>query len=159
VAGVRLRPATHDDVDGLLAFDMTVVVRTRDDWADAIDKSLRGERMLLVADVDGTIAAFAQAHHLDEHPADHAPAGWYLTGVTVLPDHRRRGLGTSLTTARLDWISQRSDSAWYFANADNAASIGLHTALGFVEVSRAPSIHGVRFTGAEGVLFRRPLEH
>ncbi|MET0822646.1 MAG: GNAT family N-acetyltransferase [Aeromicrobium sp.] len=156
--GVVIRPATRDDVDGLLAFDMTVVVRTRDDWTGLIDKALRGERLLLVAEVAGEIAAFGQAHHLDEHAVDHAPAGWFLTGVTVLPHHRRQGLGASLTTARLDWIAQRSDSAWYFAAADNVASIRLHTELGFVEVSRAPSIHGVSFAGGEGVLFRRSLE-
>ena len=154
---VRLRPATHDDVEGLLAFDMTLVVRTRDDWTAAIDKAIRGERLLQVAEVDGVIAAFGQAHHLEEHPDDHAPAGWFLTGVTVLPDHRRQGLGLSLTTARLDWIADHAGAAWYFANAGNAASIRLHAGLGFVEVSRASSIHGVAFAGGEGILFRRSL--
>lgn len=152
-----LRAATHDDIDGLLAYDMTVVVRTRDDWAEAIDKTLRGERLLLVADVDGTIAAFAQAHHLDEHAVDHAPAGHYLTGVTVLPGFRRAGLARGLTSARLDWIGERADAAWYFAAAQNAASIRLHKELGFTEVLRATSIHGVLFEGDEGVLFRRDL--
>jgi ribosomal protein S18 acetylase RimI-like enzyme len=159
VGDVRVRTATHDDVDGLLAFDMTVVVRSRDDWDAAIAKAIRGERLLLVAEVDGVIAAFGQAHHLDEHLVDHAPPGWYLTGVTVLPDHRRRGLGLALTSARLEWIAQHSDAAWYFARADNEASITLHEALGFTEVSRAASIHGVSFVGGEGILFRRALEH
>jgi aminoglycoside 6'-N-acetyltransferase I len=154
VPDARLRPATHQDVDGLLAFDMTVVVRTRDDWNTAIDKAVRGERLLLVAEVDGVIAAFGQAHHLDEHAIDSAPPGWYLTGVTVLPAYRRAGLARRLTTARLDWISERADETWYFANAQNAASIRLHEALGFSEVSRAPAIHGVSFDGGEGVLFR-----
>ncbi|MFC5678987.1 GNAT family N-acetyltransferase [Aeromicrobium endophyticum] len=154
-AGVVIRPATREDVDGLLAFDMTVVVRTRDDWDDVIDKASRGERLLLVAEVEGDIAAFGQAHHLDADAVDHAPAGWFLTGVTVLPPHRRQGLGASLTTARLDWIAQRSDTAWYFATADNVASIRLHSGLGFDEVSRASSIHGVTFAGGEGILFRR----
>jgi phosphinothricin acetyltransferase len=157
VGAARIRAATHDDVEGLLTFDMTVVVRTRGDWEAAIDKADCGERLLLVAEVDGAIAAFAQAHHLDEHPDDHAPAGWFLTGVTVLPRYRRQGLGLSLTTARLEWIAQHADAAWYFARADNDASIGLHTGLGFVEVSRASSIHGVTFTGGEGILFRRTL--
>src|SRR3954447_11586465 len=137
-----LRAATHDDIEGLLAFDMTVVVRTRDDWAEIIDKALRGERLLLVAEMDSTIAAFAQAHRIEEHPVDHAPAGHYLTGVTVLPAFRRAGLARSLTTARLDWIGERADEAWYFAAAQNAPSIRLHEGLGFSEVSRAPSIHG-----------------
>lgn len=154
-SAAAIRLATPADVDGLLAFDMTVVVRTRDDWDAAIDKAARGERLLLVAEVGGVVAAFGQAHRLDEHPVDHAPAGWYLTGVTVLPDHRRSGLAHRLTAARLAWIAERSDAAWYFANAHNAASIRLHEGFGFVEVSRAPSIHGVSFDDGEGVLLRR----
>ena len=150
-----IRPATRGDVPGLLAFDMTVVVRTEADWLDALAKTERGERLLLVAEVAGEIAAFGQAHHLAEHPDDRAPAGWHLTGVTVLPRFRRGGLGRRLTQARLDWIAERSDLAWYMAAADNPASIRLHEQLGFVEVSRASSIHGVAFECGEGVLFRR----
>lgn len=152
-----IRTATYADVDGLTAIDIIVVVRTAEDWTSAIDKTLRGQRLLLVAEIDGTIGAFAQAHHLDEHPVDRAPAGFYLTGVTVLPQHRRAGLARDFTAARLEWIAARADEAWYFAAAENAASIRLHEQLGFAEVSRAPSIHGVAFEGGEGVLFRRAL--
>jgi len=152
-----LRPAVHADVDGLLAFDMTLIVRTREQWVETIDKAIRGERLLLVAEVDGTVAAFAQSHHLDEHPVNHAPAGHYLTGVTVLPRYRRAGLARDLTRARLDRIEEQASEAWYFADAENAASIRLHTQLGFVEVSRGPSIHDVTFRSGEGVLFRLEL--
>jgi ribosomal protein S18 acetylase RimI-like enzyme len=153
-----LRPAVHADIDGLTAIDITVVVRTAQDWERAIDKTLEGERLLLVAEIDGTIGAFGQAHRLDEHPVDHAPAGFYLTGVTVLPRYRRAGLARDFTLARLDWIKERADEAWYFAAVENAASIRLHQQLGFAEVARAPSIHGVDFDAGEGVLFRRALD-
>jgi GNAT superfamily N-acetyltransferase len=152
-----LRPASHTDVEQLTAIDITVVVRTAEDWASAIDKMLAGERLLLVAEIDGAIGGFAQAHRLDENPVDHAPAGHYLTGVTVLPPYRRAGLARDFTLARLDWIKERADEAWYFAAAENAASIRLHEQLGFVEVTRASSIHGVDFAGGRGVLFRLPL--
>ena len=152
-----LRPATHADIEGLTAIDITVVVRTADDWERAIDKALAGERHLLVAEIAGTIGGFAQAHRLDEHPADHAPAGYYLTGVTVLPAYRRAGLARDLTLARLEWIQERADEAWYFAATENAASIRMHQQLGFTEVGRAPAIHGVAFEAGEGVLFRRDL--
>lgn len=154
-----LRPATPADIDGLTAIDITVVVRTAEDWSSAIDKTLTGERQLLVAEIDGTIGGFAQAHRLDEHPVDHAPAGHYLTGVTVLPQHRRAGLARAFTVARLDWIAERADEAWYFAAAENAASIRMHEQLGFAEVSRASAIHGVQFEAGEGVLFRRALSN
>lgn len=150
-----LRPAAHADVEGLTAIDITVVVRTAEDWESAIDKTLQGERQLLVAEIDGTIGGFAQAHRLDEHPVDLAPAGYYLTGVTVLPVYRRGGLARAFTLARLEWIKERAAEAWYFAAAENAASIRMHQQLGFIEVGRAPSIHGVAFEAGEGVLFRR----
>ena len=92
-----------------------------------------------------------------QHPVDHGPAGFYLTGVTVLSGYRRAGLGRSFTVARLDWIRKRADEAWYFANADNRTSIQLHLEFGFEEVRRAQVIHGVTFDGGEGILFRSVL--
>ena len=86
-----MRPARVEDVDGLLAFDMTVVVRTADDWRRAIQLCEEGSRVLHVAVVDGVIAGFGQAHRLDSD-GDRGPEGHYLTGVTVLPAYRRQGL-------------------------------------------------------------------
>ena len=87
-------------------------------------------------------------------PPDVAPSGYYLMGLVVHPDHRRTGVGTALTQARLDWISQQSDVAWYFANARNAPSIALHALFGFEEVTRSFSYPRVGFEGGGGVLFR-----
>lgn len=149
-----MRPARVEDVDGLLAFDMTVVVRTADDWRRALELCEQGARVLHVAVVDGVIAGFGQAHRLDTHD-DGGPEGYYLTGVTVLPAYRRRGLSLELTRPRLGWIRDRSDTAWCFVNATNGASLRLHEKLGFTEVARAASIHGVTFDGGGGVLLRR----
>lgn len=153
-----IRRATHDDLDALAALKLAVVTRSRDDWADMIDKSLEDDRLLLVADIEGEIAGFAQAHFLEQHPVNHGPAGFYLTGVTVLSNYRRAGLGRSFTVSRLDWIRKRADEAWYFANADNRTSIQLHLEFGFEEVWRAQVIHGVTFDGGEGILFRSSLD-
>lgn len=148
-----MRPARLEDVGGLLAFDMTVVVRTADDWHRAIALCEEGSRVLHVAVVDGVIAGFGQAHRLDAHD-DGGPEGHYLTGVTVLPAYRRQGLARELTHPRLDWIRERADAAWCFVNATNDASLRLHEQLGFSEVARATSIHGVTFDGGHGVLMR-----
>ena len=90
-------------------------------------------------------------------PADTGPLGYYLTGVFVAPDRRHGGIGTALTQARLDWIGERADAAWFFANARNAASIELHRRFGFEEVSRRFSFPGLTFDGGEGILFRARL--
>ena len=55
-----MRPARVEDVGGLLAFDMTVVVTTADDWHRAIQLCEEGSRVLHVAVVDGVIAGFAR---------------------------------------------------------------------------------------------------
>lgn len=153
-----IRQASHGDLDALAAFKLAVVTRSRDDWASMIDKSLEDDRLLLVADIEGEIAGFAQAHFLEQHPVDYGPAGFYLTGVTVLSDYRRAGIGRTFTRARLDWIRERASEAWYFANAENRTSIQLHLEFGFEEVQRAQSIHGVTFDGGEGILLRVSLD-
>ncbi len=44
-----------------------------------------------------------------------------------------------------------------FANARNRASIALHAAFGFEEVTRDFEVPGVTFEGGVGVLFRAVL--
>ncbi|MEO8282402.1 MAG: GNAT family N-acetyltransferase, partial [Pseudarthrobacter sp.] len=58
-------------------------------------------RTVVVATVGGELAGVAKTHH---HPEAHAeaPAGHYLGGVLVARRWRRLGIGTMLTTARLD---------------------------------------------------------
>ena len=83
-----------------------------------------------------------------------APCGYYLVGVIVAPPARRRGVGRALTEARLAWIGGRAREAWYFANAQNDASLELHRQLGFEEVTRSFWFPEVTFDGGEGVLCR-----
>lgn len=110
-------------------------------------------RTVVVATVGGELAGVAKTHHHPEADAE-APAGHYLGGILVARQRRRRGIGTMLTTARLDWIWDRTDTAFYFANEHNAASIELHKRLGFEPIATAPSFHSVRADGlSQLVLF------
>ena len=90
-------------------------------------------------------------------PSNHAPAGYYLGGVSVRPDFRRRGIGHELTRRRLLWIAERAAEAFYFVNAQNRASIDLHARFGFVELTRNFHIPGASFVGGVGILFRVDL--
>lgn len=69
------------------------------------------------------------------------------------PDQRRRGIGRALTLARLEWIAARGEKAYYFANEMNRASIDLHAAVGFVELTRDFQHPGAQFSGGSGILF------
>ena len=103
----------------------------------------------------GRIEAAAGAAAVPERagPDSSAPAGWYLLGVIVHPDFRRRGVGLALTRSRLEWIAGHSDRAYYFANVRNLVSIEMHRKLGFVERTLDVRIPGVTFTGGVGALF------
>ena len=70
----------------------------------------------------------------------------------VEPGCRRQGIGYDLTLQRLKWIFESSDIAWYFANAENSASIALHASVGFEEITRDFQYPGVTFAGGVGIL-------
>ncbi|MFP5313469.1 MAG: GNAT family N-acetyltransferase, partial [Actinomycetes bacterium] len=101
----------------------------------------------------GQLVGVAKTHRYPQTDGV-APAGHYLGGIVIGPQWRRRGVATRLTRARMEWISKRSDRAYYFTNERNAASIGLHRAFGFEAIAVARTLHGVTADGeTELVLF------
>ncbi len=119
------------------------------------------QRHWVVAVAEGEIVGWAKTHYWD-CVDDPAPAGHYLGGITVHPQWRRRGVGTALTSVRLDWIWARAIDAWYVVNERNHASIELHRGWGFEEVARASAFHATTFTGGVGLLMharRHPPTH
>jgi len=118
----------------------------------------RADRKLVVAEHAGAVIGYGRAMRFvpdADAPTDIAPSGYYLIGLVVHSEHRRRGVAAALTRARLDWISNQADEAWYFANARNAPSIALHASFGFEEVTRSFFYPRVDFDRGEGILFRR----
>lgn len=116
--------------------------------------------LLLVAMAGDQMVGFARAGRIRrpvDASEDHVPDGWYLLGVVVVDAWRRRGIGRRLTERRISWIAERADTAYFFANARNRASLDLHRGLGFVEISRRFSANRVQFAGGEGVLCRLDL--
>ena len=102
---------------------------------------------------DPVVVGWGQTYH-HETATDAAPAGYYLGGVTVDPDWRRRGVAASLTAARVQWVARRADEVFYVVNPRNLASIELHRPWGFEEVTRAPRLTGIEFDGGVGILLR-----
>ena len=137
--------------------------RSPTEWRAALSADLANdEHHLVVAESGGEIVGYGRVRLWEperepEAPAGTAPSGYYLSGVFVRADLRRRGVAAALTQARLEWIGERADEAWFFANARNAASIELHGRFGFEEFTRRFSFPGVTFEGGEGILFRLSL--
>lgn len=147
--------ATGDDVPTLALLQARARGGSAGEWADRIHRTLCSERGLVItAKVSGEAVGYANAAFLSEHAEDGAPAGYYLTGVTVDPGWRRRGIARLLTRRRMDWIRERDSAVWCFISAQNRASLDLHRELGFVQVSVGASFQGIEFTGGEGWLLR-----
>ncbi|MFE4974368.1 GNAT family N-acetyltransferase [Kitasatospora sp. NPDC056651] len=152
---VVVAEAAEDDVPALAALQARARGGSADEWAGRIHRALRAERDLVItAKVHGTAVGYANATYLPEHAGDGAPAGYYLTGVTVDPDWRRHGIATLLTRWRMAWAWERGSALWCFVSAANRASLDLHRDLGFGEVASGASFQGVEFTGGEGRLLR-----
>lgn len=125
-----------------------------DAWRARLTRTLQQPSSLFaMAEVDGEVAGYGKAAHCTPvDDADPAPAGRYLTGLIVAPHWRRCGVGEALTRWRVQRIHDDGESAYFFTNVRNAASIALHAQLGFVEIGRASSYLGEPFTGGSGVL-------
>jgi ribosomal protein S18 acetylase RimI-like enzyme len=153
-----VRPATTDDVERCVRFAITYLGGDLATWIERFDPDIhQPRRSLLIAEVDETseIVGYGRVSYFErpaDSPPDVAPAGYYLGGVLVDPSARRFGVGRALTVARMEWVRERADELWYFANARNQASLSMHKELGFEEVSRRFTFPGVTFEGGEGVL-------
>jgi GNAT superfamily N-acetyltransferase len=105
-------------------------------WLNRYTENIRApDRYVVMAELDGQVIGCGQAVYFTPPPDAHtgtAPAGWYLVGLIVRPDHRSRGVGRMLTAARLDWIRERADEAYYFTNVRNRVSREAHRAAGFI---------------------------
>ncbi len=161
-SGLRVREARVDDAAELGRLSAARDGGDPSERADGFVRAMRASSArrdrIWVADVADEPIAYGKIHYFVPaagSPPNAAPEGWYLAGMIVDPAFRRRGVGRILTTERLLWIASHSTSAYYFVNALNRASIDLHAAFGFIELTRSFWYPGATFTGGPGILFRR----
>jgi len=151
-SGLVVRDACAADLDAVAALaaareGVDDPSRFRDTFAHALGAA---DQELLVAEVGGRIAGYGRSARL---ALPGLPEGWYLTGLVVATDCRRRGAGLALTHTRLERGLARAPRVLYFATAVNTVTIALHERLGFREVARGIVAPGTSFTGGVGVLF------
>lgn len=92
-----------------------------------------------------------------DHPPGTAPSGYYLIGLIIEPHWRRHGIGERLTEARMQWVAQRADSVWYFANHANQSILDLHRRFCFAEVTRDFTFPGAPLVPGTCILLRASL--
>jgi RimJ/RimL family protein N-acetyltransferase len=132
---LRLRPATADDAERLLAWRNDPVTRaaSRSTAEVALDEH-RGwlervladpERHLLIGEAEGRAVGQARFDALDD--------GAYEISVTVAPEVRGQGLGTALIAAATGWLRETAPGAAVLAavRPENAASLAAFRAAGY----------------------------
>jgi ribosomal protein S18 acetylase RimI-like enzyme len=148
------RAATADDVPALAALRATRDEVSVEMAAAAFDRQLlrarEGDALVAVATIGDVAVGYGVVERLS---IPGLPPGWYLGGVVVAPEHRRRGIGLRLTQERLAWIADRASQAYFFVNERNRPSIDLHARLGFRELIRDIRVPGLSFTNGVGLLF------
>ena len=60
--------------------------------------------------------------------------GWYLTGVTIHTNWRRKGIAGLLVQTRMDWLKDKTNEVYYWSNKKNRVSEALHKKFGFKEI-------------------------
>lgn len=151
---VEVRTAVTEDAEAIRALTVAASGRVLE-WAEHLDGQLaRPDRHVVVAVADGDPIGYGRAVRFDPsafEPADvglqrpwTAPAGWYLSGVFVVPPWRRRGVARALVVERFAWLSERADEVYSFTDVRNLVSLAMHASLGFVEVTREFTYPGQR---------------
>jgi len=152
-ASVVVRHAGSDDAAAIATVDATREPRPPShlDWVVA--QLARGDAIHVVAECHGQVVGASAVKVWPEH-AD-APAGWYVSGITVMPSWRRRRVGDRMLALELAGVDRLHEPTWSVVNARNGASLDLHARHGFVEVARAAAFAGITFTGGTGLLLHR----
>ncbi len=131
-ASATVRDAAAEDLDATAAIIAADAGGDVDEWRVRFAEVLTDPtRRFLVAEVDGSVVGFGQVRFIvrENVGAGEPPGGWYLSGVTVAPQYRRRGIGLALTEARLERLF--GEVVYYAAEPENTATIALHERLGF----------------------------
>ncbi|PFG18861.1 GNAT family N-acetyltransferase [Serinibacter salmoneus] len=156
---VDVRAADVDDVTAIVEVERAARGMAPAGFLEAL-RALMGRHgtILLVAVLTDLGAAgegvIGWASARFREPED-APNGWYVGGLAVLPDVRRRGVARLLLATLDEHRPGNAGLLRSIVNARNLASLALHRSCGFREIERGPVFLGVEFTGGEGVLLER----
>ena len=161
---MRVRAARRDDLVSIAAIHNRAIVDTTISWLwEPIDVPERelwlaeqeaANRPVLVADIDGRVAGFAY------YAPFRAYAGYCETvenSVYIDTEFHHRGVGRALMEALMATAKERGKHVMVAAIAlPNDASVGLHRALGFMEVGTMPEV-GLKFDSRLDLLLMQKI--
>ena len=150
---MKVRPATHDDLPGILEIYNEAVVNTTASydyeprtWEHRVawfeDHLINNYPVFVAVDEEGRVAGWSALNRY------HDRKGYQFTSensVYVAADRRGRGIGKLLMKPLIDAARQRGLHAILAGiDAENEASIRLHAAFGFVKVAHLKQV-GFKF--------------
>ena len=135
---IVIRKATSNDMVACALLISDHVSGDLEEWQSQFEQDLANpQRLFLVATVDDSVVGYGHTTFHSETLEDEAksiPAGYFLSGLLISPEHRRQGLGELLTVARIDEMRRVANVIYYRAEPDNLATIELHSRLGFQRI-------------------------
>jgi len=129
---------SDDDYDAWRRVRIAVVPGERCDTVAEMRRQDSPERLLVLATVDGAVVGSGVA--------DRSDTGGGFVAPRVLPEHRRRGVGTALLRRLAEHVSALGLSE-VRAMVDDPRSLGFAEHVGFVEVDR--QVEQIRAVGDE----------
>ena len=147
--GVKFRPMTSLDLVPAIAIEKEVYGKTAwsaDQFKEEFAKSPKSAQYI-AAEFEGQLIAYAGIFYLADVADIHT--------LTVVADHRRKGIGRELLKRSIDWARVKKAAAIMLEmRLGNDQARPLYESFGFIEVSRRENYYG---PGLTAVVMRKEL--
>ena len=147
--GVKFRPMTSLDLVPAIAIEKEVYGKTAwsaDQFRSEFAKSPKSAQYL-AAEFEGQLIAYAGIFYVADVADIHT--------LTVVADHRRKGIGRELLKRLIDWARvKKAPAIMLEMRLGNDAARPLYESFGFIEISRRENYYG---PGLTAVVMRKEL--
>ena len=147
--GVKFRPMTSLDLVLAIAIEKEVYGKTAwsaDQFKSEFAKSPKSAQYL-AAEFEGQLIAYAGIFYVADVADIHT--------LTVVADHRRKGIGRELLKRLIDWARvKKAPAIMLEMRLGNDAARPLYESFGFIEISRRENYYG---PGLTAVVMRKEL--
>ena len=148
--GVKFRPMTSLDLVPAIAIEKEVYGKTAwsaDQFRSEFAKAPKTAQYL-AAECEGQLIAYAGVFYVADVADIHT--------LTVVADHRRKGIGRELLKRLLDWARvKKAPAIMLEMRLGNDAARPLYESFGFVEISKRENYYG---PGLTAVVMRKELK-
>ena len=147
MATVDIRPLTDADVEAIPPAFAALgwPGKSIEQYRRYLREQAAGERLVLVALADGVFAGYVTVHWVSGYPPFREGGFPEIQDFNVLPDFRRRGIGTALMDAAEKAAAQRSDTVGVGVGlyADYGSAQRMYARRGYIPDGRGVNYRGV----------------